>query len=229
MPQILFVRHAQASAHAQDYDQLSELGHLQADALGAWLVEHQYKFDAVYAGSMRRQQQTLAQIRNAFEQASDAFPEPCSEVSLNEYDFRAVLGAYAAAHPDDADLQIALSGTMSAWLKVLKRALLGWSRGMVSADNLETWVDFQIRVATVAKALAKQDGDILVVSSGGVISLFAQRALGLPDESVIALNLALKNTGHCHFQVGRSGWYLQSFNALPHLARADQQRLHTLV
>ena len=229
MPQILFVRHAQASAHAQDYDQLSERGHLQADALGAWLVEHQYRFDAVYAGSMHRQQQTLVQIQRAFKRASQAFPEPRSEVSLNEYDFRAVLGAYAAAHPDDPDLQIALSGTTSAWLKVLKRALLAWARGLVGAENLETWVDFQIRVAAVAKMLAQQDGDILVVSSGGVISLFAQRALGLPDESVIALNLALENTGHCHFRVSRTGWYLQSFNALPHLAQAAQQQLHTLI
>ena len=122
-----------------------------------------------------------------------------------------------------------MGGTTRDWLKVLKRALLAWARSELAAPGLETWIDFQIRVAAVGKALSKASGEVLVISSGGVMSVVAQRALGLPDESVIALNLALQNTGHCQYRVTRTGWYLQSFNALPHLAAVTQRELHTLV
>ena len=67
MTEILAIRHAQASFDADDYDQLSPLGEDQALRLGRWLAaDRDIGFDAVVVGAMRRHQQTLAGIEQAF-------------------------------------------------------------------------------------------------------------------------------------------------------------------
>jgi broad specificity phosphatase PhoE len=220
---VQLLRHAQASAGAAEYDELSALGHHQAQRVGAWMVAHGTRFDAVYLGALKRHAQTLAGIRGAYEAAQLHLPLPCVLPELNEYDFRRVLAAYRDAYPQDPDL---LAGR---WLLVLKTAMLAWARDQIAADGLESWADFQIRVNRAAKYIASDKGEVLVVTSGGVISLFAQRALGFEDESIAALNFAIKNTAFNEFRVSQNGWQLQSFNALPHLSAPEDAALHTRV
>jgi broad specificity phosphatase PhoE len=227
------LRHAQASAGAEDYDELSALGYQQADKVGAYLVRHNVRFGAVYLGALKRHAQTLAAIRSNYESSSLPLPIPCVLPELNEYDFRSVLRAYRDQFPDDHDV------SAGRWLVVLKSALLAWARDQIQADDLESWAAFQIRVSNAAKRIASecrheradngQSSEVLVVTSGGVISLIAQRALGFEDESVGSLNMALKNTALNEFRVTQNGWQLQSFNALPHLSAPDELALHTRV
>jgi broad specificity phosphatase PhoE len=217
------LRHAQASANSPDYDELSLIGHSQAKRFGEWLVAHEVRFDAIYLGSLKRHAQTLAGIGAAYAAAKRALPISCVLPELNEYDFRGVLNAYRSANPHDPD------AAAGRWLVVLKTAMLAWARAQISAPELETWVDFQIRVAKAAKQIGRDAGEVLVVTSGGVISLLAQRALGFEDESVAALNLAIKNTALNEFRVTRNGWQLQSFNAMPHLSAPADLALHTRV
>ena len=217
------IRHAQASATADDYDQLSHIGHSQAKGVGEWLVRHKRRFEAVYIGSLKRHAQTLAGISLAYQQAKLSLPIPCVMPELDEYDFRRVLRAYSSRHPEHPDVQA------GRWLLVLRSALLAWARGQISAEGLEAWADFQIRVSKAAKRIAKEQGEVLVVTSGGVISLLTQRALGLEDESVAAINFAIKNTAINEFRVSDTGWSLQSFNTLPHLSEPEHASLHTRV
>ena len=62
MGSLYLVRHGQASFGADDYDQLSERGEAQAVRLGEYWRERGLSFDAVYAGTLKRHQQTLAGI-----------------------------------------------------------------------------------------------------------------------------------------------------------------------
>ena len=217
------LRHAQASALAQDYDELSALGHAQAKRVGEYLVSHQIKFDAIYVGALKRHAQTLAGISAAYEHSGQALPAPNVLPELNEYDFRGVLNAYRSANPEDQDL------AAGRWLVALKAAMISWARDQIHAEGLETWADFHIRVNAAAKRIARESGEVLVVTSGGVISLFAQRALGFDDSAIVAMNLALKNTALNEFRVTEHSWQLQSFNALPHFSQPLDLDFHTRV
>ncbi|MFK8029127.1 MAG: histidine phosphatase family protein, partial [Gammaproteobacteria bacterium] len=58
MPSIVLVRHGQASFGAENYDQLSDLGRLQASAVGVQLARAGIKPGRVYSGDMERQKDT---------------------------------------------------------------------------------------------------------------------------------------------------------------------------
>jgi broad specificity phosphatase PhoE len=62
MGQLFLVRHGQASLGSHDYDQLSDLGHRQAERLGHYWRERDQQFDAVVIGGLRRHAQTWAAI-----------------------------------------------------------------------------------------------------------------------------------------------------------------------
>jgi broad specificity phosphatase PhoE len=64
---------------------------------------------------------------------------------------------------------------------------------------------------------ARSQGNVLVLTSGGVISRLAQAALGASDRSAVDLNLSLRNSGLCEFHARPYGLALGSWNALPHL------------
>ena len=228
------LRHAQASAGSADYDELSTLGHSQALRVGEYLAGHKIKFDAIYLGALKRHTQTLAGITAAYEQAGLALPSQNVLPELNEYDFRGVLKAYQNAYPEDPDI------AAGRWLVALKAAMIAWARDQISAADLETWAQFHIRVNAAAKRIARdwrlggnlaagQSGEVLVVTSGGVVSLFAQRALGFDDSAIVAMNLALKNTALNEFRVTENSWQLQSFNAMPHYVQPLDLEFHTRV
>jgi len=58
MAEITLLRHAQASFGADNYDQLSELGHRQAQWLGQHLRNPGKGFDRLVMGSMVRHRET---------------------------------------------------------------------------------------------------------------------------------------------------------------------------
>ena len=58
MPAVTLIRHGQASFGKANYDQLSELGYLQAHRLGISLKERDEPVDVVYVGAMQRHLQT---------------------------------------------------------------------------------------------------------------------------------------------------------------------------
>ena len=62
MQKITLVRHGQASYGTDNYDQLSPLGHEQAQILGRYFHQIGTQFDAVYTGNMVRHHETAQQI-----------------------------------------------------------------------------------------------------------------------------------------------------------------------
>ena len=62
MPELILVRHAQASFGTGDYDRLSELGHRQARWLGEYFRDHERDFDHILSGDMVRHRETVAGV-----------------------------------------------------------------------------------------------------------------------------------------------------------------------
>ena len=67
----------------------------------------------------------------------------------------------------------------------------------------------------------KRDGAILAVTSGGPISLLSGKALGLDLPSTLMLMRRIYNTSLHQFVMEQDRWYLQTFNAVPHLTAAE--------
>ena len=214
MGTLYLVRHGQASFGADDYDQLSELGHRQSVRLGEYFAERQVHFDGLIAGTLRRHKQTLEGILQGMQRAG----EHLSWDGLNEYDSAAVI---ATVHPH----KLERPDTPEMYrhhFRLLRDGLAQWMAGATSPAGMPTYEQF---VAGVAGALdhvrANHYGqNVLVVTSGGPISTAVGYVLRTPPETTIELNLRIRNTSITEFAFTPKRHMLVSFNAIPHLDAA---------
>ena len=63
----------------------------------------------------------------------------------------------------------------------------------------------------------KTEGDVLLVSSGGPIATAVAQVLGAPAQTLIELNLRIRNSALTEFAFTPKRHMLHSFNHLPHL------------
>jgi broad specificity phosphatase PhoE len=224
---LLLVRHGQASAGTDDYDRLSERGREQSRRLGQWLAASGHAFDRVVLGGMRRHRQSLDALGEGF---GAPLPEPHVDAGFAEFDHHAVFSNFAGAHPDHPAVLGVRDGGLPALGALIRAALDAWAQGKVG-DVPESWDAFGDRVCAAGERLVDAGGRTLVMTSGGVISRLAQRALGADVPVAIDLNLSLRNSGLCEFSprphapadpAGRPRLALTSWNALPHLHDARE-------
>jgi broad specificity phosphatase PhoE len=230
MGELLLVRHGQASAGSADYDQLSALGRRQADRLGRWLLSHRRQVAGVVRGALVRHRDTLQGIAAVFDEAERPLPKVRIDPGLNEFDFKSLLHAELQRRGDVPRMEHLGALPQREVFRLLRATLLAWIRGELDHAVSERWSDFRDRVHAAAARLAdeaRSAGPQLVVSSGGVMSLIAQKALDLPDARAVELNFSLRNSALSEFIVAPEGLLLRSWNALPHLAEPDHVEMHT--
>lgn len=210
MGTLYLVRHGQASFGADDYDQLSPLGLWQCERLGAYLAARGQRFEAVYTGTHKRHQQSLAGIAAGLQ----GLPEARALPGLNEYDSEAVVRAVHAGSLSRLDTPEAAR----QHFRLLREGLLAWMAGQVAPEGMPSHADF---VAGVADALAQTrrhvQGDVLMLSSGGPISTAMGLVLGLAPAVVVDLNMRIRNSAITEFHASPKRHGLLSFNSLPHL------------
>jgi broad specificity phosphatase PhoE len=171
MGNLYLVRHGQASFGAEDYDNLSELGHKQAECLGAYFKNKNMQFDAVIIGTLRRHTQTWQGIAKG----AGFKHEPLELPGLNEYDSHAVIATIHPGKlekPDTPDMY-------RHHFRLLKDGLTQWMNGVVSPAGMPSYDDFQqgvvnaldhVRKNHAADKTSGKSGNVLIVSSGGPIS-----------------------------------------------------------
>ena len=208
MPQIVLVRHGQASFGADDYDVLSTMGEQQARIVGAALGPALSPV-AVVHGSLARQRDTA---RLAAEAAD--WSAPLSEDERwNELDdlsqFASALGSPAPVHD------------RAAFQRWYEEAVLRWASGEHDADYTETYRDLFDRVddalTAAAELAADLGGDVVVVSSGGPLSALATMLLGAEAPTYLRLMPLFVNTGITRVIVGGRGRTLLTLNEHQHL------------
>lgn len=210
MGTLYLVRHGQASFGSHDYDRLSELGHRQCRALGEHFKSMGTRFDAVLTGTLRRHRETYEGIAEGLGQtlAPEIMP------GLDEYDPEAVVRAVHTG-------EIAPPTTPEAvrqHFRLLREGLIAWMQGRSAPVGLPSHADFTAGVATaLARSRAQPDADLLVVSSGGPISVAVGLVLGLGPEAVVDLNLRIRNSAVTELVASPKRHSLLSFNTLPHL------------
>jgi broad specificity phosphatase PhoE len=213
MGEITLVRHGQANSAATDeagYDKLTELGHQQARWLGEWMQSHDGPFDTVFAGSLRRQQETVAGM---------GFTNVTTDPRLNEiayYDLTAEMETYEPASkragPDD--FHVHFPATLNAWRD-----------GHIHGN--ETYEAFCTRVTEVIEMAAQPGKRILCVTSGGIIARAVAHIMQLDIPLMAQIALPILNTSVHRFHVKPHGTLLATFNSAPHLDHADRLTART--
>ena len=210
MGTLYLVRHGQASFGAEDYDQLSDLGHRQAVRLGEYFRHKGLVFDAVLVGTLRRHAQTWAGIAEGAGLAHTPLLWP----GLNEYDAEAVVKTIhpmPLAKPDTPELY-------RNHFRLLRDGLTQWMNGVVSPHGMPDYDDFRHGVVSALDHVRTQhSGNVLIVSSGGPISTAVGHVLGTTPETTIELNLRIRNSAVTEFAFTPKRHMLLTFNTLPHL------------
>ncbi len=217
MGTLYLVRHGQASFGADDYDNLSPLGHQQSVRLGEYLAAKGLVFDAVLAGTLKRHAQTLAGIQQGMKTTSEAL----LWTGLNEYDSHAVVYAIHPAplpKPDTPELY-------RQHFRILREGLTAWMNGATQPVGMPSYPDFKKGVTGALDHVRAQhgagNGNVLMVSSGGPISTAVGHILGTAPEMTIELNLRIRNTSITEFNVNPKRHTLVTYNTLPHLEHPD--------
>ncbi len=215
MGTLYLVRHGQASFGADDYDQLSPLGHRQCVRLGEYFRAKGLAFDAVLTGTLKRHAQSLAGIAEGLQWA----PEPLAWPGLNEYDSHAVI---AAVHPQP----LARPDTPELYrhhFRILRGGLRQWMAGTTAPLGMPVYADFVAGVNGALDHVRRQhDRHVLIVSSGGPISTAVGQVLGTSAETTIELNLRIRNSSITEFAFTPKRHMLVTYNTLPHLDHPDQ-------
>ncbi len=246
MGTLYLVRHGQASFGADDYDNLSELGHRQSLRLGEYWRDKGLKFDAVLVGTLKRHAQTLAGILKGMQsgQFSNGPPlgsgsatepklapsggsaahavasvgAPLEWAGLNEYDSAAVI---AAIHPG----KLQKPDTPELYrhhFRILRDGLTQWMNGVVSPKGMPSYTEFSKGITSALDHVrSNSQGNVLLVSSGGPISTAVGHVLGTTPETTIELNLRIRNTSVTEFSFTPKRHMLVTYNTLPHLDHED--------
>ena len=213
MAELVLVRHGQASFGADDYDKLSELGWRQSRWLGEYFAQRGAAFDLVVRGALRRHAETLSGIGEGMGRTLPAK----EDARLDEYDSQSLLHAHLKGKP------MPQGGDRREHFRILREAMYAWTDGTLTGAPHEPFAEFRGRVLAALSAVrAGAAKRVLVVSSGGPISIILAEVLGMPLRGVVDLNLQTRNTGISELQAGASRIHCVSFNNVPHLDRPER-------
>lgn len=214
MASIYLIRHGQASFDKDDYDQLSELGFVQANRLGKYLNSKLDSVDMVIAGAMRRHQETaqatLAQLTD--HEVEEIVTQSC----WNEFDHENVMATF---NPEWSNSKVFRQYIYSqkdpekTFIKLFHQAVGRWVSNQYF-DYKENWPQFKQRIDSgFDKLLEKTSAkaNILVFTSGGPISYLSQKLLDIPETNLLKTNKTLVNCGVTKIVTGKQ-LFLSSLN-----------------
>ena len=216
MGTLYLVRHGQASFGADDYDRLSDTGHLQSRRLGEYFRHKGVRFDAVLTGTLRRHQETLASLAQGLDPAWR--PEAQVFKGLNEYDSAAVI---RAVHPQPLPRPDTPEG-YKRHFRLLRDGLAQWMAGVLTPQGMPPYTEFAQGVTDALDHVRQHcTGTVLLVSSGGPISTAVGHVLGTSPETTIEMNMRIRNSAVTEFIVTPRRHILLTYNTLPHLDRPE--------
>jgi broad specificity phosphatase PhoE len=226
MSTLYLVRHGQASFGKEDYDQLSDLGYEQARVTGDYLAKIT-KPTLFISGTLKRQRQTLTQVKLGF---SDKLLEKAEHLELpsfNEFDHRNILEVVypnlRVSHKTLLENLLTSDSAVEEFQLLYKAAIDKWVDN--DGDFKETFEVFSNRISTGFNKLltlsASKNQNIILVSSAGPISSCMQHGTGLSSKDAFLLCEVMVNAAvsALTFDSGPSA-RLSYFNNFQHLVYA---------
>ncbi len=219
---IYLVRHGQASFGKEDYDNLSDVGLKQSFLLGQHFKTLNLNFDKIFVGTLRRQIQTYSQIIKSYDKSFEHKSTPL----LNEYDVKSVLMGFV----DGRSLSKKELYDKKIHFNLLRNAVTAWSENKISHNVNETWNEFDERAEKFLKIINKgKSKSILVVSSGGTISMILKQILSLPSSQFVNFHFQIFNSSYSKIKISEFGMSLSLFNSIAHLDNQKNSDLITYV
>lgn len=173
------------------------------------MVRHRQTLDALWQGL---NQQPLNHAARIISEDIEQSPD------WNEYDHHNIL---AALKPDFASPQgmqrylLQQADPKAAFASVFTRAIERWMSAEHDSDYKESWHGFRDRISEALRQLLAQHNhqqQLLVVTSGGPISLLTQQLMEIPEHKFLNVNWVLANCGISRILNGRNGLRLSSLN-----------------
>jgi broad specificity phosphatase PhoE len=224
---LLLIRHGQASYGETDYDRLSARGQDQARAVGRWLAAA--KLDAVFAGPLRRQQQTIALAAETATGLGAVLPPTVTLPELAEYPafdmLKHLMPRLIAEDPRFTELETAPTPRLldDAFHTILGR----WSRDEWSVDGVERVSGFVARVRSALDRVIRAAGSgarLACVTSAGPIGVAVGLSFGIPDERMVRTSIVIRNASITELRFRSQGFDWQpdqlslvTFNLTSHL------------
>ena len=150
MSELVFVRHGQASFGSDSYDKLSQAGFEQVKLLARHWQELGETFHHLYAGDLRRQQETAGELLHHVEESQRKIKV---NPAFNEYDGEPLIAIYLRDHAEAEGFHPALSLPIPEerlYQKVFEAATAKWIRDELEPaeedDGFEPYREFQGRV-----------------------------------------------------------------------------------
>ncbi|WP_201584198.1 histidine phosphatase family protein [Psychrobacter jeotgali] len=238
MTTILLARHGQASFGQANYDQLSKLGIKQARLLGKHYASTQRRIDAVYSGSLVRQQDSARHFwevyqASAADRESSAFdistPEQHVLPLFNEFNHKDVFLKSDPAFASPADIAAKIAQAENPNLRLAElfdNAMQRWHSGNYDEDYIESWLQFNSRAQQALEQLIERietlghlekGSTVLVFTSGGVIAAITAKLLEQDSKGSYQINKSLVNTGVTAITLPKQTPRLLSMNEYSHL------------
>lgn len=216
MAEIILLRHGQASFGADNYDQLSELGHSQCLWLGEYLQDLGRQCDRVAMGAMDRHHQTAQAVLRGLQ----CNLEPMVNPGFNEYDFQGLLTPLREQFPDE---WVETGHSRRDYFHNMKRALGYWMSGAIENDGKDSWSEFCERIHSAFDEVCQGDfRRLLIISSGGPIAVILARVLRLDHQRICDMTVQIKNSSISTLLYNRVDLTLDSFNDVSHLQTPER-------
>lgn len=229
MARALYIRHAQASYMADDYDQLSDLGYRQSEILGQYMVDQEITLDKIYVGPLKRHRQTFEKVQEAYNNVGVILSKPIFMDELVEHQGPETLtylkDQLIEKYPNIAALAKGEAGrSRKNNLKIFTFFMQKWAQddlGLPHPSHLQKWSEFKELVYSGVSKIATSDNKgktIACFTSGGTISAMVGYALNMTDDAkMIGVNGIIRNTSINEFIFNEDSFNLLSMNQVPHL------------
>ena len=232
MATIYLIRHGQASFGADDYDNLSELGRLQATCLGKYLRDSGIGLDAAYCGTLRRQRDTA---NLALAAQADTVPlrvdERLNEVR-NDEQIRVLLPRLLEGNPALREIVDRGLSSSKDYQKVIAAVFNHWVAKECDASGIQSWQEYSSAVQTALREIMQDHGSgrtLGIFTSGGTIAALVASVLGVPDQGVYQFYEPVFNCSISQLFYSGDRVSLSCFNDCSYLRGLGQRHGESLV
>ena len=182
MATIYLIRHGQASFGSANYDQLSELGQLQATRTGQYLARAGVSLDAAYSGDLWRQRETCERVCKELDCDIAHHVDPRFNEIRNDEQVEHLTPIVAEQNP--ALKQLLKTGLSNSkhYQKLIEAVFNYWVSNDCSAYGIQSWDEYSgMAQAALAEVMSREGSGktIGIFTSGGTIATLVAHVLGL--------------------------------------------------
>lgn len=186
MASIYLIRHGQASFGAENYDELSPLGRLQATLTGEYLARTGVTFDAAYSGTLERQKDTGTLALAAQSEAVPLIEDSRLDEVRNDEHLEYLLPKILETRPDIKAVVDQGLDSSKRFQKVIEAVFNYWVSPECDEPAIQSWAEYSEGVHSMLRDIIKTQGGgktIGVFTSGGTIAALTAAVLKLPGSA----------------------------------------------